>query len=148
MQDGPCRNLCWKYAKRKKCVRTRGHFAEQGERGVLCLQAFRESCEKFYQAQLEELSFAEDTEECRRHINDWVTEKTEGERFSPQCTWHFAGKRAEIGGVVASVVLPRLSLPLGAPQPVTFLCVFARFSGQQCNSDSFLGFMRSRSGDC
>ena len=60
----------------------------------------------------------------------------------------FCRKESEIGGVVASMVLPRLSLPLGAPQPVTFLCVFARFPGQQCNSDSFLGFMRSRSGDC
>ncbi|XP_030192305.1 serpin B8-like isoform X2 [Lynx canadensis] len=49
-----------------------------GEKTCDFFPAFRESCEKFYQAQLEELSFAEDTEECRRHINDWVTEKTEG----------------------------------------------------------------------
>lgn len=41
-------------------------------------EAFKESCQEFYQAELEELSFAEDTEECRKHINDWVTEKTEG----------------------------------------------------------------------
>nr|XP_035923536.1 serpin B8-like isoform X3 [Halichoerus grypus] len=41
-------------------------------------EAFRESCQRFYEAELEELSFAEDTEECRRHINDWVTERTEG----------------------------------------------------------------------
>ncbi|OWK01642.1 SERPINB8, partial [Cervus elaphus hippelaphus] len=34
-----------------------------------------ESCQKFYEADLEELSFAEDTEECRKHINDWVMEK-------------------------------------------------------------------------
>lgn len=53
--------------------------------GVLCLQDFKESCQKFYQAELEELSFAKDTEECRKHINDWVAEKTEGERF------HFSG---------------------------------------------------------
>lgn len=42
------------------------------------MQAFKESCQEFYQAALEELSFAEDPEECRKHINDWVTEKTEG----------------------------------------------------------------------
>lgn len=42
------------------------------------MQAFKESCQKFYQAELEELSFAKDTEECRKHINDWVSEKTEG----------------------------------------------------------------------
>ncbi|XP_027381681.1 serpin B8 isoform X2 [Bos indicus] len=41
-------------------------------------EAFKESCQKFYQADLEELSFAEDTEECRKHINDWVMEKTDG----------------------------------------------------------------------
>ncbi|XP_074195969.1 serpin B8 isoform X2 [Rhinolophus sinicus] len=41
-------------------------------------RAFKESCQKFYQAELEELSFTEDTEECRSHINDWVTKKTEG----------------------------------------------------------------------
>lgn len=45
------------------------------------MQAFKESCQKFYQAELEELSFAKDTEECRKHINDWVSEKTEGERL-------------------------------------------------------------------
>lgn len=53
-----------------------------GTLGVLCSQAFRESCQRFYEAELEELSFAEDTEECRRHINDWVTERTEGEACS------------------------------------------------------------------
>lgn len=123
MQDGPCRNLCWKYAKRKKCVHTRGHFAEQGERGVLCLQAFRESCEKFYQAQLEELSFAEDTEECRRHINDWVTEKTEGERFSLQCTWHFAGKRSRLAGLWPPWCCPASPSPRGPATSDLLVCV-------------------------
>lgn len=42
------------------------------------MPAFKESCQNFYEADLEELSFAEDTEECRKHINDWVKEKTEG----------------------------------------------------------------------
>ncbi|XP_032278708.1 serpin B8-like isoform X1 [Phoca vitulina] len=49
-----------------------------GEKTCDFLPAFRESCQRFYEAELEELSFAEDTEECRRHINDWVTERTEG----------------------------------------------------------------------
>ncbi|XP_025742258.1 serpin B8 isoform X1 [Callorhinus ursinus] len=49
-----------------------------GEKTCDFLPPFRESCQKFYEAELEELSFAEDTEECRRHINDWVTERTEG----------------------------------------------------------------------
>lgn len=49
-----------------------------GEKTCEFLPAFKESCQKFYQAELEELSFTEDTEECRSHINDWVTKKTEG----------------------------------------------------------------------
>ncbi|XP_014977647.1 serpin B8 isoform X1 [Macaca thibetana thibetana] len=49
-----------------------------GEKTCDFLPDFKESCQKFYQAELEELSFAEDTEECRKHINDWVAEKTEG----------------------------------------------------------------------
>ncbi|XP_035923534.2 serpin B8 isoform X1 [Halichoerus grypus] len=49
-----------------------------GEKTCDFLPAFRESCQRFYEAELEELSFAEDTEECRRHINDWVTDRTEG----------------------------------------------------------------------
>ncbi|XP_059749974.1 serpin B8 isoform X1 [Balaenoptera ricei] len=49
-----------------------------GEKTCDFLPAFKESCQKFYQADLEELSFSKDTEECRKHINDWVTEKTEG----------------------------------------------------------------------
>ncbi|XP_036086002.1 serpin B8 isoform X4 [Rousettus aegyptiacus] len=49
-----------------------------GEKTYDFLPAFKESCQEFYQAALEELSFAEEPEECRKHINDWVTEKTEG----------------------------------------------------------------------
>ncbi|XP_039107836.1 serpin B8-like [Hyaena hyaena] len=49
-----------------------------GEKTCDFFPAFRESCWKFYGAELEEVSFAKDTEECRRRINDWVTEKTEG----------------------------------------------------------------------
>ncbi|XP_037012328.2 serpin B8 [Artibeus jamaicensis] len=49
-----------------------------GEKTCNFLPAFKESCQKFYQAELEELAFADDTEECRKCINDWVTEKTEG----------------------------------------------------------------------
>ncbi|XP_075388749.1 serpin B8-like [Tenrec ecaudatus] len=49
-----------------------------GETTCNFLSAFKESCQKFYQADLEELSFAQDTEESRKHINDWVAERTEG----------------------------------------------------------------------
>nr|XP_004654862.1 serpin B8 isoform X2 [Jaculus jaculus] len=49
-----------------------------GEETCDFLSSFKESCRKFYQAGLEELSFARDTEGSRRHINDWVMEKTEG----------------------------------------------------------------------
>ncbi|XP_008838892.1 serpin B8 [Nannospalax galili] len=49
-----------------------------GEETCDFLSTFKESCQKFYQAGLEEMSFAKDTEECRKHINDWVKEKTEG----------------------------------------------------------------------
>ncbi|XP_019662660.1 serpin B8 isoform X1 [Ailuropoda melanoleuca] len=49
-----------------------------GEKTCDFLPAFRESCRQFYAAELEELSFAEDSEECRRRINDWVAQKTEG----------------------------------------------------------------------
>ncbi|EHB04710.1 Serpin B8 [Heterocephalus glaber] len=49
-----------------------------GEETCDFLPTFKESCKKFYQAEMEELSFAKDAEECRKHINDWVTEKTEG----------------------------------------------------------------------
>ncbi|XP_020036036.1 serpin B8 [Castor canadensis] len=49
-----------------------------GEETCDFLSTFKESCQKFYQASLEELSFAKDTEACRKHINNWVTEKTEG----------------------------------------------------------------------
>ncbi|XP_003406307.2 serpin B8-like [Loxodonta africana] len=49
-----------------------------GEKTCNFLSAFKESCQKFYQAELEELSFAKDTEESREHINKWVTERTEG----------------------------------------------------------------------
>ncbi|XP_004379346.1 serpin B8 [Trichechus manatus latirostris] len=49
-----------------------------GEETCNFLSAFKESCQKFYHAELEELSFAKDTEESRKHINNWVAERTEG----------------------------------------------------------------------
>ena len=58
-------------------------------------EAFKESCQKFYQADLEELSFAEATEESRKHINDWVMEKTEGERLSFQERWCYKGRHSQ-----------------------------------------------------
>ncbi|XP_024436167.2 serpin B8 [Desmodus rotundus] len=49
-----------------------------GEKTCDFLPAFKESCRKFYQSELEELAFADNTEECRKFINDWVTQNTEG----------------------------------------------------------------------
>ncbi|KAM6218310.1 serpin B8-like isoform 2-T2 [Rhynchocyon petersi] len=49
-----------------------------GEETCDFLSTFKESCQKFYEAELEELSFAKDAEESRKHINSWVREKTEG----------------------------------------------------------------------
>ncbi|XP_006141879.1 serpin B8 isoform X1 [Tupaia chinensis] len=49
-----------------------------GEKTCDFLSTYKDSCQKFYQAELEELSFTEDCEECRKHINAWVSEKTEG----------------------------------------------------------------------
>ncbi|XP_053427887.1 serpin B8-like [Nycticebus coucang] len=49
-----------------------------GEKTCDFLSTFKESCQEFYQAELEELSFAKDTEECRKHINNWVTKRTNG----------------------------------------------------------------------
>ncbi|XP_031235769.1 serpin B8 [Mastomys coucha] len=49
-----------------------------GEESCDFLSTFKESCQKFYQAELENLSFVKDSEGCRKHINDWVLEKTEG----------------------------------------------------------------------
>ncbi|XP_051003159.1 serpin B8-like [Acomys russatus] len=49
-----------------------------GEESCDFLPTFKEFCQKFYQAGLEELPFVKDAERCRKHINDWVTEKTEG----------------------------------------------------------------------
>ncbi|XP_008067684.1 serpin B9 [Carlito syrichta] len=40
--------------------------------------AFKESCLQFYRAELEQLSFAKAAEESRKHINTWVSKKTEG----------------------------------------------------------------------
>lgn len=49
-----------------------------GEESCDFLSTFKESCQKFYQAGIEEMSFVKDTEGCRKRINDWVLEKTEG----------------------------------------------------------------------
>ncbi|XP_037365585.1 serpin B8-like isoform X2 [Talpa occidentalis] len=49
-----------------------------GEKTCDFLPAFKDSCLEFYHAELEELPFAEDAEGCRKRINDWVAQKTEG----------------------------------------------------------------------
>ncbi|XP_070634584.1 serpin B6-like isoform X2 [Bos indicus] len=49
-----------------------------GEKTYDFLSSFKDSCRKFYQAEMEELDFVCATEESRKHINTWVAEKTEG----------------------------------------------------------------------
>ncbi|XP_023597811.1 serpin B6 isoform X2 [Trichechus manatus latirostris] len=49
-----------------------------GEKTYDFLSSFKDSCRKFYQAEMEELDFANATEESRKHINTWVAKKTEG----------------------------------------------------------------------
>ncbi|XP_075826057.1 serpin B9-like [Microtus pennsylvanicus] len=42
------------------------------------LPTYKESCLQFYHSELEQLSFAKDPEESRKHINTWVSKQTEG----------------------------------------------------------------------
>uniref|UniRef100_A0A4W2GUP2 Serpin B6 n=1 Tax=Bos indicus x Bos taurus TaxID=30522 RepID=A0A4W2GUP2_BOBOX len=49
-----------------------------GEKTYDFLSSFKDSCHKFYQAEMEELDFVSATEQSRKHINTWVAEKTEG----------------------------------------------------------------------
>ncbi|XP_034365706.1 serpin B9 isoform X2 [Arvicanthis niloticus] len=42
------------------------------------LPTFKESCLQFYHSEMEQLSFAKDAQESRRHINTWVSKQTEG----------------------------------------------------------------------
>nr|XP_026237445.1 serpin B6-like [Urocitellus parryii] len=46
-------------------------------RGARESGSFKDSCQKFYQAEMEELDFLNATEESRKHINTWVAQKTE-----------------------------------------------------------------------
>uniref|UniRef100_A0A8C9PUC2 Serpin domain-containing protein n=1 Tax=Spermophilus dauricus TaxID=99837 RepID=A0A8C9PUC2_SPEDA len=49
-----------------------------GEKTCDFLSTFKESCLRFYHGELELLSFAEDTEKSREHINTWVSKETKG----------------------------------------------------------------------
>ncbi|XP_004628451.2 serpin B9-like [Octodon degus] len=49
-----------------------------GEESYKFLSSFQESCLKFYQAELEQLSFVKDPKKSRKHINAWVSKKTGG----------------------------------------------------------------------
>uniref|UniRef100_A0ABI7XTX0 Serpin domain-containing protein n=1 Tax=Felis catus TaxID=9685 RepID=A0ABI7XTX0_FELCA len=49
-----------------------------GEKTCEFLSTFKESCLQFYHAELEQLSFAKAAEQSRKHINTWVSKKTEG----------------------------------------------------------------------
>ncbi|XP_006888774.1 PREDICTED: serpin B6-like [Elephantulus edwardii] len=49
-----------------------------GDKTCDFLSSFKDSCHKFYQAEMEELDFISGTETSRKHINAWVAQKTEG----------------------------------------------------------------------
>ncbi|XP_074135098.1 serpin B6-like [Sminthopsis crassicaudata] len=49
-----------------------------GEKTNDFISSFLESCQKFYNSNMEEVDFANASEEARKHINKWVEEKTEG----------------------------------------------------------------------
>uniref|UniRef100_G3VEM4 Serpin domain-containing protein n=1 Tax=Sarcophilus harrisii TaxID=9305 RepID=G3VEM4_SARHA len=49
-----------------------------GEKTHDFMSSFKESCQTFYLSKMEELDFANASEETRKHINKWVEEKTEG----------------------------------------------------------------------
>ncbi|XP_034366053.1 serpin B6 isoform X2 [Arvicanthis niloticus] len=48
-----------------------------GEKTCDLLASFKDSCRKFYEAEMEELDFQGATEQSRQHINTWVAKKTE-----------------------------------------------------------------------
>ncbi|XP_062952431.1 serpin B9 isoform X1 [Cynocephalus volans] len=48
-----------------------------GEKTCEFLSTFKKSCLQFYHAELEQLSFVKAAEESRKHINSWVSKKTE-----------------------------------------------------------------------
>ncbi|XP_017384368.1 serpin B6-like [Cebus imitator] len=57
-----------------------------GEKSYDFHTSFTDSCGKFYQANVKQLDFLNDTETSRTHINTWIAEKTEGkitEMLSP-----------------------------------------------------------------
>uniref|UniRef100_A0A8C2UP27 Serpin B8 n=1 Tax=Chinchilla lanigera TaxID=34839 RepID=A0A8C2UP27_CHILA len=49
-----------------------------GEKSCKFLSSFQESCLQFYQAKVKQLPFAKAPERSRKHINAWVSKKTEG----------------------------------------------------------------------
>ncbi|KAM5268010.1 serpin B9 isoform 1-T2 [Hipposideros larvatus] len=49
-----------------------------GEKTYEFLSTFKESCLQFYHAELEQLSFTKAAEQSQKHINTWVSKKTEG----------------------------------------------------------------------
>lgn len=48
-----------------------------GEKTCDLLASFKDSCRKFYEAEMEEMDFKGATEQSRQHINTWVAKKTE-----------------------------------------------------------------------
>ncbi|KAG3288783.1 serpin B6-like, transcript variant X1 [Ictidomys tridecemlineatus] len=48
-----------------------------GEKTYDFLSSFKDSCQNFYQAEMEELDFLNATEESRKQINTWVAKETE-----------------------------------------------------------------------
>uniref|UniRef100_A0A671DVF3 Serpin domain-containing protein n=1 Tax=Rhinolophus ferrumequinum TaxID=59479 RepID=A0A671DVF3_RHIFE len=90
-----------------------------GEKTYEFLSTFKESCLRFYHAELEQLSFAKAAEPSREHINTWVSKKTEGQNRIGTC-FYLGCKAHMLGESIISVgrrlvVKSSLSHTLGPP---------------------------------
>ncbi|XP_044513853.1 serpin B6-like isoform X2 [Gracilinanus agilis] len=59
-----------------------------GEKAYNFLPTYKEACQNFCGTELEELSFANASEESRKHINAWIAKKTDGKipEMLPTCS--------------------------------------------------------------
>uniref|UniRef100_M0R455 Serine (or cysteine) peptidase inhibitor, clade B, member 9b n=2 Tax=Rattus norvegicus TaxID=10116 RepID=M0R455_RAT len=68
----------------KKLNKSERYFSLRMANGIFVdktcevLPTFKESCLRFYNSEMEQLSFAEAAEESRKHVNTWVSKQTEG----------------------------------------------------------------------
>lgn len=64
-----------------KFLETKLYLGIQPHWTLFSPKTFKESCLQFYHAELEQLSFAKAAEQSRKHINTWVSKKTEGQNY-------------------------------------------------------------------